>query len=391
MNKEIISFNQKLFRLKEKTLRVGVYGKAGVGKSSILNSILKEDFFQTGILNGSTKEILLKEYFLNSRKINKIELIDTPGFDVCNFQNQIKFFNNKVNLDIVIFTVSGDLNRSEFEALNSFIAKGQQIIIVLNKIDIWCDLELEEIIRNIKQKLPNQKIPIIKNSNKISLLNNNKLNIRNFLIKTVNNHGETLLILNTLEFAEKFYQKIIKNRLQKRKKEAQSVIGKFATLKASSVALNPLVFFDIAGSFALDALLIKELSEVYGLKIKGKSARKLVKKISINNIYLVVTQIGINISFNLIRKISLITAPLTSGLSLLPYGPVAFAQAALAIKTTKTIGKLAAEEILIKSQINNLEPFQIIQKIGINEAQIIDYTKNLTYNNNKNDFSILLP
>ena len=90
LNKEIISFNQKLFRLKEKTLRVGVYGKAGVGKSSILNSILKEDFFQTGILNGSTKEILLKEYFLNSRKINKIELIDTPGFDVCNFQNQIK-------------------------------------------------------------------------------------------------------------------------------------------------------------------------------------------------------------------------------------------------------------------------------------------------------------
>ena len=36
-NKEIISFNQRLFRLKEATFRIGVYGKSGVGKSSILN------------------------------------------------------------------------------------------------------------------------------------------------------------------------------------------------------------------------------------------------------------------------------------------------------------------------------------------------------------------
>ena len=32
LNKEIISFNQQLFRLKEKKLRIGIYGKSGVGK-----------------------------------------------------------------------------------------------------------------------------------------------------------------------------------------------------------------------------------------------------------------------------------------------------------------------------------------------------------------------
>ena len=34
-NKEIISFNQQLLRLKEKKIRIGTYGKSGVGKSCL--------------------------------------------------------------------------------------------------------------------------------------------------------------------------------------------------------------------------------------------------------------------------------------------------------------------------------------------------------------------
>ena len=46
-NREIISFNQQLFRLKEKKIRIGTYGKSGVGKSSILNSLIKKEIFKT--------------------------------------------------------------------------------------------------------------------------------------------------------------------------------------------------------------------------------------------------------------------------------------------------------------------------------------------------------
>ena len=42
LNKEIISFNQQLFRLKEKKLRICIYGRSGVGKSSILNLLLNK-------------------------------------------------------------------------------------------------------------------------------------------------------------------------------------------------------------------------------------------------------------------------------------------------------------------------------------------------------------
>jgi len=56
-NREIISFNQQLLRLKEKKIRIGIYGKSGVGKSSILNSLLKKDIFKTDIINWTTREV----------------------------------------------------------------------------------------------------------------------------------------------------------------------------------------------------------------------------------------------------------------------------------------------------------------------------------------------
>ena len=134
------------------------------------------------------------------------------------------------------------------------------------------------------------------------------------------------------------------------------------------------------------------MSKVYGLNLKGESARKIIKKISINNIFLGATQVGINTSFNLLRKIFLATAPFTNGLSLLPYGPVAIVQAAISVRSTKTVGKLAAKEIFRKSKGCLLDPSHIIKQITMKEPEIFDYTKIYLSNQNlDNNFAIFLP
>ena len=69
-NREIISFNQQLFRLKEKKIRIGVYGKSGVGKSSVLNSILEKDIFKTNIINGTTREIQSEMWTLKDQTLS---------------------------------------------------------------------------------------------------------------------------------------------------------------------------------------------------------------------------------------------------------------------------------------------------------------------------------
>ena len=126
--------------------------------------------------------------------------------------------------------------------------------------------------------------------------------------------------------------------------------------------------------------------------MKGESSRKIFKNISINNLFLGATQIGVNTSFNLIKKVILLTAPFTNGLSLLPYGPIAIIQAAMAIYSTKILGKLAAKEIFIRSKLSFIDPSIMIQNTTINEPEIFNHINIYLSNRNlKNNFISFLP
>jgi hypothetical protein len=54
-------------------------------------------------------------------------------------------------------------------------------------------------------------------------------------------------------------------RLAQRRSAAQGLIGRFAALKATGVAINPLVLLDLAGGLALDTALVLQLCQLYGL------------------------------------------------------------------------------------------------------------------------------
>jgi len=262
LNREIISFNQQLLRLKEKKIRIGAYGKSGVGKSSVLNSLLKEDIFKTDIINGTTREIQAEEWNIKDKTLNSVELLDSPGFDFCDIKFPDKVYSSIYHSDLILFIISGDLNRNELSEISSFIQDGKKIILILNKIDLFKKNELKEIIENIQLKLPKDlNIPIIIN---------HKNNLENYIKKIITQHGEIFLTLNSLQLADKLFLKIKEQRLKKRQKLAQSTIGKFSTIKASAVALNPFIFFDVACSFALDTALISELSKIYGLNYLEK-------------------------------------------------------------------------------------------------------------------------
>ena len=127
-NREIISFNQQLFRLKEKKIRIGVYGKSGVGKSSVLNSLLEKDIFKTNIINGTTREIKSELWPLKDQTLRSIELLDSPGFDFCNIKFSDKIYSCINHSDLVLFLVSGDVNRNELKKISSLIKDGKKIL-----------------------------------------------------------------------------------------------------------------------------------------------------------------------------------------------------------------------------------------------------------------------
>ena len=126
--------------------------------------------------------------------------------------------------------------------------------------------------------------------------------------------------------------------------------------------------------------------------MKSESTRKIFKNISINNLFLGVTQVGVNSSFNLIKKLILLTAPFTNGLSLLPYGPIAIIQAAIAVHSTKILGKLAAKEIFIRSKASFIEATIMNQNMNLNDPEIFNHINIYFSNRNlNNNFVSILP
>jgi len=132
LNREIISFNQQLLRLKEKKIRIGAYGKSGVGKSTVLNSFIKKEIFKTDIINGTTKEIQSEKLTLKDQTLNSLELLDSPGFDFCDIKFPEKVYCSINHSDLILFIISGDLNRNELNEIRSFIKDGKKIILILD-------------------------------------------------------------------------------------------------------------------------------------------------------------------------------------------------------------------------------------------------------------------
>ena len=82
-----------------------------------MNSLLKKDIFKTDIINGTTKEIQSETWTLKDQTLNSLELLDSPGFDFCNIKFPDKVYSCINHSDLILFILSGDLNRNELSEL----------------------------------------------------------------------------------------------------------------------------------------------------------------------------------------------------------------------------------------------------------------------------------
>ena len=86
-------------------------------------------------------------------------------------------------------------------------------------------------------------------------------------------------------------------------------------------------------------------------------------------------------------------APLTGGLSLAPAAPIAIAQAALAIHTTKLIGRLAAYKFLIGTNKKDGQPELMLKYLLKKNSDLRIMLGDFRFlaSNSRKDKSLLLP
>ncbi len=395
-------------KLEKKELQVAVYGRVGVGKSSLLNALIEKQIFQTDVVNGNTKTTKSYKWCKKFKGINKVELIDSPGIDEINNTQKEKInFNYLIDTDLILYVIDSDITRIDLNYIEELLGHNKPLILVLNRCDQWNKREAKLILSSIHKKLSfykhKIKIALVASSPreaKIKIDGTVRSEQKNPIVDVlkhdlkdvIDQSGELLLCINSLRIADQFYKLIKKNRLLKKKEAAQSLIGKYAALKASGVAINPFLMIDLVTGLAFDSALVIQLSKLYGLEVSGPSARQLVKKLGLHNSLLAGTQILLQITLNIFKQILLLAAPLTGGLSLAPAAPIAIAQAALAIHTTKLIGRLAAYKFLIGTNRKEGQPELMLRYLLTKNSDLrimLGDFKFLSSNSNENKKNLL--
>jgi len=361
MAPELAGLDRQLRRLEQRRLRLAVHGRVGVGKSSLLNALLGEERFATDVAHGCTRRQQVETWSLPLAGISAVELVDTPGIDEIAAAGRARLASRvAIGADLVLLVLDGDLSRVEREAVEAIQAGGTPLLLVLNRCDCWPETEIEALRDSIQKRLGSdaslRPIAVAAAPRQATLLTDGRVRshegrpridpLLQELQPLLERHGELLLALAAVRAADRFNQAHLRQRLQHGRRQAQALIGRYAALKAGGVAANPLPLLDLAAAMACDSALVLQLCRLYGLPMTRSGARALLLRLSGHNALLGGVQLGLQLLLSGVRQVLLLAAPVSGGLSLAPAAPVALAQAALAVATTRRTGRLAAQALL---------------------------------------------
>lgn len=172
-------------------IKTVIVGKPNVGKSTLLNSILKEERAIVTHVAGTTRDII--EEIINIKGIPLV-LVDTAGIreteDIVENigVEKSKEFIEKADLVLLVLDNSRELEKEDKEVIEKIKENNKKVIVLLNKIDLPKKLDiLEYNFENIVEISAKDNIGI----------ENMEDTIYSFIVdKNVENSGEKLIITN---------------------------------------------------------------------------------------------------------------------------------------------------------------------------------------------------
>ena len=129
-------------------LHIGIFGKRNAGKSSVINAITGQNLAIVSDVKGTTTDPVLKAMEL--LPLGPVVMIDTPGLDdegelgMLRIQKAYQILNKT---DIAVLVVDSSVGMTEEDEIILEIIKAKKIpyVIVMNKVDLLTDMDLEEI------------------------------------------------------------------------------------------------------------------------------------------------------------------------------------------------------------------------------------------------------
>lgn len=420
---EIDSLRSLLHKLDTLTVQIAVFGMVGRGKSSLLNALLGQTVFQTGAVHGVTQDVQAAQWSVRREAIagledapgvpsnhailraslpgigtSQVELIDTPGIDEVDGEYRERLARQVAQqADLILFVVSGDITRVEFEALSQLRQASKPILLVFNKVDQYPDadrlaiyqkirdervrelLSPDEIVMAAASPLTTQAMRRPDGSLRVRRLADapqvDDLKLK--ILEVLHREGKALVALNTMLYAGNLNERLVQRKMAIRDRAANQVIWNGVMTKSVAIALNPVTVLDLLSGAVVDIALIVTLSKLYGIAITQQGALDLLRKIALSLGGVTATELVATLGLGSLKSLLGLSAPATAGMSLVPYATVALAQGSVAGVSTYAIGQVTKTYLANGASWGPNGPKAVVNQIleSLDEESILNRVK----------------
>ena len=333
-------------------LHIAAFGRVSTGKSSLLNALIGETRFTVSPLHGETRKADMQQW--SEVEAGGVFLIDTPGLDEAGGEAREALAVEVANRsDLVMFVLDGDITDTERTALETLLAQGRPVLVVLNKSDLYTGDELDALLETVRRKVeglvqpqnviaaaaeprPQQVVSVAEDGSETSSERRRPPDVDALRVRLwdiFEAEGKTLAALNASLFAADLSDQVGERILSARRKLGDRLVRTYCIGKGVAVAFNPVPVADLFAAAFIDVGMVMHLSKVYGLPLSQKEAGSLVRVIVVEAAALMGTVWALHLVSSALKVGTL-------GLSTILTGG---AQGAIAYYSTYVVGNVAAE------------------------------------------------
>lgn len=369
MAEEIRQLRDLSRKLDETTIEIAAFGLVSRGKSSVLNALLGRDVFKVGATHGTTTSQSAQRWEHGGDgpaglDQARLVLVDTPGIDEVGGEVREALARDVArHADLILFIISGDMQRKEVEALSELRSHQKPIILVFNQIDRYPEADREQI----HAKLEDERVKGLIHPEDIVLTAARPDPVRvkvqesdgrsrvvwerpapvieplkARILDVLEREGKALVALNTLLLAGDLHDEIVRRKVRIRDEAANRLIWNFCLAKGAAVGLNPIPVADLAGGLAVDVAMILSLSKVYGIPLTRSSAARLVRDMMFALGAMGLVQVATRLAASGVKSamagLTIMTGGLAGPLTALGYGAIGLTQGAAAATTSYVLG-----------------------------------------------------
>lgn len=270
-------------------IRVVVFGTGSAGKTSLINAIMGRIVGQVGAPIGTTE--IGETYRLRLKGLSReIQITDTPGILEAGVKGTAREQHARqlaTEADLLLFVLDGDLRQSEYEPLRSLAEMGKRSLLVFNKIDLYTEVDQEQILARLRQRIQNFTAPIdivaiAAHPQPVTLESGDLFQpdpeivpLLRRMAEILRAEGEDLVADNILLQAQRLGEEARQLIDAQRYRQAEKIVERFQWIGAGVIAVTPLPVVDLLATAAINAQMVVEIGRVYGCDINLDRGREL--------------------------------------------------------------------------------------------------------------------